>query len=147
MNKQPRWYHWTLLALCSAGMLTIGILNVTGGASPSSRFYVLDDVVVRLLGVGFMVFSLAVFLRRRWAFLGAIWCLSLSILEILVTYDLGASAPALTAFMLLATLVCIVIFFGIPIALLAWLKTVFVNRGTEPAPGHVPSKAAADGDL
>ena len=122
--RNPRWYHWTLLALFAVDVLTMGILNVEGGAAESTRLYAIDDVLVRLLGVGLILFSLGLPLRRNWAFVGSICFLALSILEFMLTYDFGASS-SLDNTIVLATLV---VLFGVPIALLAWLRTVFVRK-------------------
>lgn len=119
---RPHWYHWTLLLLCLFSLAAMGVLNIRYGASPESRFYAIDDVVVRLLGAGMLVCSVGTLLRRQWGFAGLIWLLGLSCLEIAVTFDWGAQSLELPGGALSST----VLFFGMQIALLAWLGGVFV---------------------
>ena len=71
----PNWYHWILLTLCAIWIMTLGVLEVIFGTEviwpdESSSFYRAEDIVVRLLGVGLIAFSLAIFPLRNWAFVG-----------------------------------------------------------------------------
>ena len=129
MKKKPKWYHWTLLALCATGMLTMGILSVTE-VQYRWEWYLVDDVVLWLLGCGFITFSLGLILRRRWAFVGAMLCLGGSILEAVIMHYIVTSS--LTFSPVMTTL--ILLFFGVPLVMLAWLQVVFVQRKTESAP-------------
>ena len=72
MSKNPQWYHWTLVTFCAVCMLTVGILGIIRGVAASSSFYPINDivvfglvvspdVVVRPLGFGLVVTSLALF--------------------------------------------------------------------------------------
>lgn len=130
MKKTTQWYHWILLGICSVWMLTVGVMNIVWGAAKSSRFYEIDDVFVRILGVGFILFSLFIFLRRNWAFIGAICILVISILEIVMTDQIEV-ASIFDLFIYLTTMkIVIYLFFLAPIGLLIWLCIVFTNNRT-----------------
>ena len=76
----------------------IGILDLIGGASRSSRFYIVDNVVIRLIGGALIVFGLALFTRRDWAFIGMISVLALSIVEVVLTIEPSTyEAPKIVA--------------------------------------------------
>lgn len=121
-EARPQWYHWTLLLLCLLTLVAMGVLNIAYGASPESRFFAIDDVVVRLLGAGVLVCAVGTLLRRQWGYAGLIWLLGLSCVEIAVTFDWGAQSLEMTGSLLSGT----VLFFGVQIALLGWLGGVFV---------------------
>lgn len=121
-ERRPYWYHWTLLLLCLLTLVAMGALNIAYGASPESRFYAIDDVVVRLLGAGMQVCAVGALLRRPWGYAGLIWLLGLSSLETAVTFDWGAQSLVMPGSALSST----VLFFGVQIALLAWLGGHFL---------------------
>ena len=131
VKKNPKWYHWAILGVCALWMLAMGIMNIAWGASPSSRFYVIDDVVVRILGVGLVMTSLSLFFRQNWAFIGAISILAISILEIVVTDHIDAETLFDLLIMLSVMKEGMTLFFLLPIGLLMWLRIEFVARRTE----------------
>ena len=127
-KQNPKRYRWMLLTVCALWLLTIGILNLISGASPSSRFYAIDDVVVRLLGGVSILFSLGLFLRRKWAFVGSLCCLALEVLEVVLTWNLKVFSTSHN----IGILVGVVIFYGVPVALLVRLRMASMRSKTEP---------------
>ena len=87
----------------------IGVLNTIGGASADSRFYAVDDIVVRVLGVAFIVLGLSLVLKKRWPVFPLSLVYGLSLVEVLVT----TAYPQLPAMMTGAFL-----FFGLPLCFL-----------------------------
>lgn len=98
----------------------MGILDVAWGASSDSRFYAVDDIVVRVLGALLILFSLGLLLRRNWAFMGSIAVLALFLPELLLTHNFAATSIVGMVVMVAMVLV----FLGAPIALLTWLRRV-----------------------
>ena len=123
-KRNPKWYHWAALVVCGIWTCTIGLMDIIDGPVPSSPPNVIDDLMVRGLGAGLLLFGLGLFFRRNFAFIGSVFFLALSVLHIIVTFDpeeysdLGLSATTMIGINLAALL----IFFGIPIALLTWLQ-------------------------
>ncbi len=86
----------------------IGILNVWTGAAKDSRFYVYDNIVVRLLGIAFIVLGVALLLKQHWVLPYLAVVFLLSIVEVAVT------KPTLPL------LVFYFFFFGLPFLYLAY---------------------------
>ena len=82
----------------------IGILNVWGGAARESRFYHVDNVVVRLLGLAFIILGTALLLRQRGSLAPLAVVYGLSVMEVVAT-----KAPVFV-------LVFAAVFFGVPLA-------------------------------
>ncbi|MES2464487.1 MAG: hypothetical protein V4671_28330 [Armatimonadota bacterium] len=99
----------TGLRVIGAYTWLIGILNTVGGASTDSRFYAVDDIVVRALGVALLVLGLCLVLKKRWPLLPLIGIYGLSIIEVFVT-----SSPASLSTNLFAA----VFLFGLPLLFL-----------------------------
>ena len=129
---KPRWYHWILLVVCALFALVEGVLDAIGGAG-SGPLHKIDDVAVRLIGVGLAVFSVLIFRRRSWAFWGLVWFFTLSVIEVQLTVP--HIAPGIRGLLQVSFIrVAICVFFGIPMILLIWLRYVFVvpNTALEP---------------
>jgi len=127
----------------------MGVLDLTGGASKDSRFFPVDDVLVRLVGIGLIAGGIGLILRRGWGFVGSILVLILSMLEVLATTKHDASWASDGA-MTLALSGAALLFFGLPVALLVWLKRVFEVRLAELRPepnGGVEMPAATAGAI
>ncbi len=126
-----KWYHLVLLTFLIVHALAIGFLDLVFGASPESRFYVVDDIIVRAIGLGLVVFGGALGFRKGWAFVGLVSCLALTVVEVLATYDYAASDVLDMSVMA----VLLLVLFGIPMVLLIRLKArVSANaQTTEPA--------------
>ena len=120
-SEGVHWYHWMGLSACSAGMLMIGILEVMQGADPTSRFFAIDNVAVRMLGVAMVICALWLPLRHDKAFLASVWVLGLTIAENLVTYRFESFALADTA-TVLATLAIMLV---LPAFILIELRKTF----------------------
>ena len=130
MMIPPESYQWFLLAYCALVAFIVGSLDFLGGASSDSRFYPVDRIVVRLLGVGLMIFSVLIFLRLSWAFYGLIICFALSIVESLLTFrpEVQPVAKRLPASTILKVwIVFQLLIFGVPIVFLMWLRPLFTN--------------------
>lgn len=119
-GRESRWYHSLILIVCVIGTVIMGFLDLLGGASPDGRFYAVDDVVVRALGLALILLSVGILLRRRWAFSGGIATLALCGLEVVVTYHWEAA----TTISLVVTTAMIVVFLGVPVAILTWLRPI-----------------------
>ena len=123
---KPKFYHWILLVVCVLFALIEGVLDAVGGASPSSPAHKIDDIVVRLLGIGLATFSILIFTRKNWAFIGLILFFIMSAMEVVVTYRFTSTgSERVLEFLFNAT--GVFIFFGIPMALLVWLRHVFTR--------------------
>ena len=130
---KPRFYHWILLILCVLFAAIEGVFDVIGGADPSSRAYEVDNIIVRFLGLGLVIFAALIFTRKHWAFIGIIIFFIMSSLEVVVTYQFASPAGhRMPEFLILAA--NLLIFFGIPTVLLAWLKRVFCRLNIAPKP-------------
>jgi len=127
----PTFFHWILLLGCALVAFIAGNLNIIHGAAPDSRFYAIDRIVVWLLGVGLVIFSALIFLRQVWAIDELILCYALSIIEVLVTSrpETQALTKKIGLFKyLIFWILFMVIFFGIPMVLLIWLRTIFSGK-------------------
>lgn len=109
-------------------MLTLGVTEVWDGADASSRFFAIDTVVVRVLGVALVACALWLPLRHDGAFVASMWLLGVSLLENLVTYRFEAYPLAVTA----TELFFLAILLGVPAFILRDLRTVF--RADAPPP-------------
>ena len=99
----------TGLRIVGAYTWLIGVLNTVGGASSDSRFYAVDDIVVRAVGVAFIVLGLGLVLKNRWPVLPLTIVYGLALIEVLATTAPG-QLPAMAAGALL--------FFGLPLLFL-----------------------------
>jgi hypothetical protein len=64
--------------------LIIGLGNLIGGAVAESRFYIFDNILIRVIGAVLIASSIGIFLRREIARKGIIAALALSIIEIFI---------------------------------------------------------------
>jgi hypothetical protein len=67
--------------------ILIGIEEITNGADPGSRFYYIDNIIVRVLGLCFIILSIGLLLRKEFARKGIVVVCLVSMLEALATYD------------------------------------------------------------
>jgi hypothetical protein len=121
-------YHWVLLVYCILVAFIHGMVCIIGGSSPDSRFYAIDRIVVRVLGVGSVVFAVLVFLRESWAFYGLVCCLTFSLIDELIPFRQDVAASNLAARFPFAYMVFVTLILGVPIALLLWLRPVFTTN-------------------
>jgi hypothetical protein len=123
-TSNTRWYHQTLLAVCVVVAAVIGVSDVVGGSARQSRFHAIDDVFVRLLGVAFLLFAVALGRRKSIGFLGVGLCCVLSMIEVAVTYVPAAGANARTQ---LGALLLVQFFvFSLPVIVLIWLHRIYI---------------------
>jgi hypothetical protein len=125
MIVHPALYHWILLLYCALVASFMGILALTGGAAPDSRFYAIDRVVVRLQGAGLVIFSVLIFLRQNWTFYGLTSCCVISIVESLVTVRPDATSTNYVQRHFSAWVAFLLLVFGIPVSILIWLRPIF----------------------
>jgi hypothetical protein len=143
-TRHLKWYHWALLIMCGAGLLSVGVLDLMGGASKESRFYSIDNVLVRLIGAGLLSGAIGLVLRRGWGFAVSILFVALSVAEIIATSGTGSAELLLNA-------VAALLIFGIPIALLVWFRRAFTLRSAAPTaspnggPAEVLGNSGASG--
>ena len=123
IEKRIKWYHLTALGISILGMSLMGVLNIIDGASLESRFYIIDDIVIRFLGAGFVLIGLLLSLRRNWVFISSILIFVFSILEAMITYDIDKHS----GFHNITFLIFTFILFGVPIIILSWLRSVFTK--------------------
>lgn len=64
--------------------LTIGLANLIDGAVADSRFYKFDDLLIRFIGLIFIVSSIGLFFKKEIGRKGVLLALSLSIAEIFI---------------------------------------------------------------
>ena len=88
----------------------IGVLNLIGGASHNSRFYVVDNVAVRIIGLVFLVAGIGLMLRYTWARYILLLSFAASMVEILFTYDYANYVGSF----FLVRIILAVLFFGVP---------------------------------
>jgi hypothetical protein len=88
----------------------IGVLNLIGGAAHNSRFYEIDNIVVRIIGLTFVVAGIGLLLSHNWAKYILLLTYIVSIVEILITYDY----THYVASYFVIRIILIVIFFGVP---------------------------------
>ena len=127
-DSTPRWYHWAALSVCTVVMLGMGLLEVLDGADPASRFFAIDSVVVRILGVALVLCALWLPVRHDRAFVVSMWLLGATIVENLATYRFETSSLFNTGDLL----VSIVLMFVVPILILAELRPVFTSQDQRP---------------
>ena len=123
-----RWFHWVGLSACSAGMLMIGAVEVMQGADPTSRFFAVDTVAVRILGAALALCALWLPLHDDRAFVTAVWLLGLTIAENLITFRFEASSLGDS----LTVLATVAILLGAPLFILLELRPVFRANAAEP---------------
>jgi hypothetical protein len=127
-EPKAKWYHWTGLGLCSVVMLLLGLEAVIQGATPDSRFFAIDNVVVHVIGVGFVACALILPMRRRFAFAASMWLVGLSLAENLLTFRFETVSFTDA----LATLASIVMVLGGVLLLLVDLRSVFRDEAQAP---------------
>jgi hypothetical protein len=64
--------------------LIIGLGNLIGGAVAESRFYIFDNILIRIIGAVLIASSIGIFLRKEIARKGIIAALALSVIEIFI---------------------------------------------------------------
>src|SRR5947209_3990201 len=74
------------MLILGAYTCVIGLLNVVGGASRDSRFYRVDDVVVRALGIAFLLLGAGLLSGQRWAAIPLAAVYLASIVEAALTF-------------------------------------------------------------
>ncbi|KQY51916.1 hypothetical protein [Lysobacter sp. Root494] len=89
-----RWYHWLVMALIVLVAACIGVLNLLMGASEDSPLFLADDIFIRIVGLGFMVSTILMILRRQLGYHLAGACFLLSGIEIVATWLLGQPTTA-----------------------------------------------------
>lgn len=89
----------------------IGVLNLIGGASHYGRFYVVDNIVVRIIGFVFVVAGVGLMLRYTWARYLLVLSFVVSMVEILFTYDYSNYVGSF----FVVRVILAVLFFGVPI--------------------------------
>jgi hypothetical protein len=67
--------------------ILIGIEEIINGADSGSRFYYIDNIVIRVLGFCFIVLSIGLLLRKEIARRGIVIICLISLLEAIVTYN------------------------------------------------------------
>lgn len=83
------------ITVVSVLYLIIGLLDLLGGSSHQSTFYVIDNIVVRVLGVLFLIASIGLLKRLEVARQSFIWLLVIQILEVALTLDYSHEPPFL----------------------------------------------------
>jgi hypothetical protein len=63
----------------------IGVLGTIGGASEDSRFYQIDDIVCRVLGIAQLIMGAELLLHNYWALIPLIFIYAIAIVEAIVT--------------------------------------------------------------
>jgi hypothetical protein len=126
--QAAKWYHWASLSACTVIMLAIGAFELLQGADPSSRFFAVDTIVVRILGAGLVLCAFWLPMRHDRAFVASMLLLGLTIAENFVTYRFESSSPAQTA----TVLATVVVAFGAPLFVLSDLRRVFGARTAVP---------------
>ncbi len=88
----------------------IGVLSLIGGASHNSHFYIIDNIVVRIIGLVFVTAGIGLLLRFTWARYMLLISYIASMVEILFTYDY--TNYVVSYFVI--RIILAVIFFGVP---------------------------------
>ena len=127
-TETVKWYHWASLSGCTVIMLAIGAFEVLQGADPTSRFFAVDTIVVRILGAALVLCAFWLPMRHDKAFVAAMWLLGLTIAENLATYRFEASSLADTA----TVLVTVIVVLGAPLFILWDLRRVFGAMTADP---------------
>jgi peptidoglycan/LPS O-acetylase OafA/YrhL len=117
MDQQPAWYHWMLAVACAAALVALGASMVLNGSEPSSRFYVIDDLIVRVSGGVLVATAAALPFRWRWGYSASAAVLALLVIESFVTYNPSSSIASPDVFV-----VGVVITLVAPLLLVTWLK-------------------------
>lgn len=86
---QRRWYHWITLVLVLLLAGLVGILDLTMGASADSPHFNIDDAVIRIFGVGFIVAAILILIRNRMGFVLVAGFFLLGATEVVVVWLLG----------------------------------------------------------
>jgi hypothetical protein len=133
-KRNARWYHWAVLILCVLLMLAMGLSNLLGGLFPvtAGPFDEINDVVVRVLGVGLILSAFALFYRRNWAFIGAIILLAAQAVEFMAASVCWGSFSPLMTTRLIVDHVVILACLGAPIAMLVRMRVVFSKKDARP---------------
>lgn len=63
----------------------IGTLGAIGGASKESRFYRVDDIICRVLGIAHVILGAGLLLHKHWALISLIIIYVISIVEAIIT--------------------------------------------------------------
>lgn len=72
----------------------IGIIEVLEGAEPSSRFYYIDNIALRIIGATLVVTSIGLILKKEIARKAAVALMIISILEMIITFDISVEEKA-----------------------------------------------------
>jgi uncharacterized membrane-anchored protein len=79
-NKKPR----IGVIIFAALYIVIGLGNLVTGASTDSRFYVFDNILVRIIGALLVISGIGLLFRKEIARKGIIAALALGIIEIFI---------------------------------------------------------------
>jgi hypothetical protein len=170
-TRNLKLYHWFLLGLSASGLAVMGLLDLIAGASQESRFYAVDNVLVRLIGGGLILSSVGLVLRRGWGFVASFCFLGISIVEVVATdrsepslgsngvlalaFNAGAAAVFLGAPVAIGVIAlalnagAVAFLFGVPIAILSWLRCVVASTRAEPctSPKGGPATPQANSEV
>ena len=119
MSQKWSWWLWALLILCALWMIIHGVMNVAWGAAKTSRYYKVENTIVRILGVGLIATGLLLPLRLKPIYwigvlllvLGAIDSVAASPFE---KYTRGETTATLAlVFLLMVTPAAVLLFFAL----------------------------------
>ncbi|MBM7869903.1 hypothetical protein JOC70_001373 [Clostridium pascui] len=72
----------------------IGITGMIEGADPSSRFYYVDNIVLRIIGAALTVTSVGLLLKKELARKSFIGLMAACVLEMIITFDISIEEKA-----------------------------------------------------
>lgn len=78
--------HKKVITIFAILYFMIGLLDLIGGSAEDSRFYILDDALIRTIGVVFILSSIGLLLKKEIARKETVVALVLSLLEIIIGF-------------------------------------------------------------
>lgn len=78
--------------------ICIGATQILEGADASSRFYYIDNIAIRIIGIALIVTSIGLLLKKEIARKSFIALMVISILEIIITFDTSVEEKSLIIF-------------------------------------------------
>lgn len=121
--RRPTWLHWALTALCGVFLVILGSSMLIGGAAEGSRFFAIDDALIRVLGAVLILCGPALLFRWDWGFVGAMWVLGMLVIETALTYDVAASGGSPAVVFITSAFLYV-----LPIPLLSWVRQRVARR-------------------
>lgn len=115
-----------IIIIIAAVYIFIGLLGIIGGADSQSKYYFYDNILIRVVGLLFILASIGLILRKPFARKMVIILNIISILEIILTIDIAKS----TTVDMFSFLIIIFLFYVIPtvIFLLPRIKRYFSHQ-------------------